>query len=204
MHIDLITALPDLVRSPLEDSIIKRAVAAGYVSINVVDLREFATGRHRQVDDYPYGGGAGMVLKPEPLFACLEALMEGLEPDQIDKVVGIESRGFFFGTLLAHKLDAGFIPVRKPGKLPFTTIREDYKLEYGTDAVEIHSDAIAPGDRVLIHDDVLATGGTAQAVCKLVERLGGDIVECNFIMELQFLGGVKKLNGYNHRAVLTY
>ena len=163
----------------------------------------------RDIEDFPKPGVrfkdiAPLLQNKEGLTACLEALMEGLEPDQIDKVVGIESRGFFFGTLLAHKLDAGFIPVRKPGKLPFTTIREDYQLEYGTDAVEIHSDAIAPGDRVLIHDDVLATGGTAQAVCKLVERLGGDIVECNFIMELQFLGGVKKLNGYNHRAVLTY
>src|SRR5690606_28229044 len=103
---------------------------------------------------------------------------------KINKVVGVESRGFFFGTLIAQELKAGFVPVRKPNKLPFETISATYDLEYGSDALEIHIDAIQKGDHVLIHDDVLATGGTIKAVCELVERLGGEIVQCNFIMEL--------------------
>ena len=105
----------------------------------------------------------------------LELLLSTLKDKQINKVIGVESRGFFFGILLAEALNAGFIPVRKPKKLPYETISATYDLEYGTDTLEIHIDAIEKGDRVLIHDDVLATGGTAKAVCELVERLGGEI-----------------------------
>jgi adenine phosphoribosyltransferase len=106
--------------------------------------------------------------------------------------------------MLAKRLQAGFVLARKPGKLPYKTISESYDLEYGNDAVEMHIDAIKKEDRVLIHDDVLATGGTAQAVCKLVEKLGGEIVQCNFIMELKFLKGRDKLNEYDVRSIVSY
>ena len=116
----------------------------------------------------------------------------------------MESRGFFFGTHLAQKLNAGFVPVRKPKKLPYQTISASYALEYGTDSLEIHIDAIQPGDKVVIHDDVLATGGSAEAVCKLVEQLGGEIVQVNFLMELTFLNGKNKLQGKELFAAVTY
>jgi adenine phosphoribosyltransferase len=106
--------------------------------------------------------------------------------------------------LLAQKLNVGFIPVRKPKKLPFETISASYDLEYGSDALEIHIDAIQKGDKVLIHDDVLATGGTAKAVCELVEQLGGEVVQCNFLMELTFLNGREKLSNKNIFTALTY
>ncbi|MDL2144417.1 adenine phosphoribosyltransferase [Flavobacterium tructae] len=131
-------------------------------------------------------------------------LAESLKGQKIDKVVGAESRGFFFGILLAQELNAGFVPVRKPNKLPYDTISASYELEYGTDSLEMHTDAIKKGDRVLIHDDVLATGGTAKAVCELVERLGGEIVQCNFLMELSFLNGREKINSYPIFSALTY
>jgi adenine phosphoribosyltransferase len=135
---------------------------------------------------------------------CLEILVSTVKDKKIDKVIGVESRGFFFGMLLAQELNVGFVPVRKPNKLPFDTISASYDLEYGTDTLEIHTDAIQKGDRVLIHDDVLATGGTAKAVCELVERLGGVIVQCNFLMELTFLNGREKIAGNEIFAAITY
>jgi adenine phosphoribosyltransferase len=163
----------------------------------------------RDIQDFPK---AGIVFKditpllgdPEATDLCLEALLELVGDKEIDKVVGMESRGFFFATMLADRLDAGFVPVRKPGKLPYKIVSETYDLEYGTDTLEIHADAINPGERVLIHDDVLATGGTAKATCNLVEKLGGKIVQCNFIMKLDFLNGIEKLNGYSVKSVLSY
>ena len=131
-------------------------------------------------------------------------LVESLKGQKIDKVVGAESRGFFFGILLAQELNAGFVPVRKPKKLPYDTISATYELEYGTDSLEMHTDAIKKGDRVLIHDDVLATGGTAKAVCELVEKLGGVIVQCNFLMELTFLNGREKIKEHPIFAAITY
>ena len=131
-------------------------------------------------------------------------LASTLADKNINKVIGVESRGFFFGILLAHKLNAGFVPVRKPKKLPFETISASYELEYGTDTLEMHIDAIQKGDKVLIHDDVLATGGTAKAVCELVEQLGGEIVQMNFLMELSFLNGREKLGNKELFAALTY
>tara|TARA_R110002167_G_scaffold34533_12_gene110129 strand:- start:1999 stop:2511 length:513 start_codon:yes stop_codon:yes gene_type:complete len=133
-----------------------------------------------------------------------QALLDMVGDLKIDKVIGMESRGFFFGPVLAMKLNAGFVPVRKIGKLPSTKISETYNLEYGTDTLEIHLDSILKGERVLIHDDVLATGGTAQAVCQLVERLGGEIVQCNFLIELDFLNGSEKLKGYPIRSLIHY
>ncbi|MFZ0598605.1 MAG: adenine phosphoribosyltransferase [Flavobacterium sp.] len=135
---------------------------------------------------------------------CLSILVESLKDQKIDKVVGAESRGFFFGILLAQELNAGFVPVRKPKKLPYDIISASYELEYGTDSLEMHTDAIKKGDRVLIHDDVLATGGTAKAVCELVEKLGGEIVQCNFLMELSFLNGREKIKEYPLFAAITY
>ncbi|MGN7811082.1 adenine phosphoribosyltransferase [Flavobacterium sp. 22076] len=135
---------------------------------------------------------------------CLSILVNSLKGQKIDKVVGAESRGFFFGMLLAQELKAGFIPVRKPKKLPFDIISASYELEYGTDSLEMHIDAIKKGNRILIHDDVLATGGTAKAVCELVEKLGGEIVQCNFLMELTFLNGREKIKEYPVFAALTY
>jgi adenine phosphoribosyltransferase len=135
---------------------------------------------------------------------CLQILVSTLKEKQIDKVIGVESRGFLFGMLLAQELNVGFVPVRKPNKLPYDTISASYELEYGTDTLEIHSDAIQKGDRVLIHDDVLATGGTAKAVCELVEKLGGIIVQCNFLIELTFLNGRKKLGEHEIFAAITY
>lgn len=135
---------------------------------------------------------------------CLKILVESLKGQKIDKVVGAESRGFFFGVLLAQELNAGFIPVRKPKKLPYEIISASYELEYGTDTLEMHTDAIKKGDRVLIHDDVLATGGTAKAVCEMVEQLGGEIVQCNFLMELSFLNGRDKIKDNPIFAAITY
>lgn len=132
-------------------------------------------------------------------------LLFNLVPEKrVDKVVGIESRGFFFGTLLASKMGVGFVPVRKPNKLPHSKLSQDFQLEYGKDTLEIHIDAINKGDRILIHDDVLATGGTTEAVCKLIEQLGGVVVQCNFLMELSFLKGRDKLSKYNVGSVIKY
>lgn len=123
---------------------------------------------------------------------------------EIDVVVGIESRGFFFGPSLARRLGAGFVPVRKPNKLPYKVLSQEYALEYGTDTLEIHADAIQRGDKVLLHDDILATGGTAQAVVHLIEQLGGEVVQCNFLIALDFLKGREKLKGLNIAAAITY
>ncbi|WP_456312235.1 adenine phosphoribosyltransferase [Pseudomonas shirazensis] len=135
---------------------------------------------------------------------CLKILLDSLKGQKIDKVIGAESRGFFFGMLLADRLNAGFVPVRKPKKLPFTTISASYELEYGTDSLEIHIDAIQKGDKVLIHDDVLATGGTAKALEELVNELGGEIIQFNFLMELSFLNGREKIKNNPIFAALTY
>jgi adenine phosphoribosyltransferase len=135
---------------------------------------------------------------------CVEQLFEMIENEKIDKVAAIESRGFFFGTLLAQKLNAGFVPIRKPGKLPFNTLKEPYQLEYGMDALEIHEDAIKKGERILLHDDVLATGGTARAACNLIEKLGGEIVQCNFLLEIEFLNGKKRLQHQNVKSLMKY
>ncbi|RZJ61139.1 MAG: adenine phosphoribosyltransferase [Flavobacterium sp.] len=163
----------------------------------------------RDVQDFPK---PGIVFKditpllgnPTAVKECMALLINILKEKKIDKVVGVESRGFFFATLLAFELGAGFVPVRKPKKLPFDTISSTYDLEYGTDTLEVHIDAIQKGDRVLIHDDVLATGGTAAAVCELVEKLGGEIVQVNFLMELSFLNGREKISGYDVYAPLVY
>ena len=122
----------------------------------------------------------------------------------IDKVVGIESRGFLFGPQLAYQFHAGFVPVRKPGKLPAEIISETYKLEYGTDELEVHRDAVEPGERVLIVDDVMATGGTAAAAAALVESCGGEVVGFGFVVELTFLGGRQGIADYSVHSLVKY
>lgn len=163
----------------------------------------------RDIPDFPkkgvvYKDISPLLQNPKAMNEAVNSFLARLDGLEIDKVVGIESRGFFFATLLAEKLNAGFVPVRKPGKLPYKTHKVEYDLEYGTDALEIHEDAIAEGEKILVHDDVLATGGTASAACMLVEKLGGEIVQCNFLVELSFLSGKEKLKGYKVESLLTY
>jgi adenine phosphoribosyltransferase len=163
----------------------------------------------RDIQDFPKEGILFKDITPllndaSARELCLSILKKSLNEQQIDKVVGVESRGFFFGILLAQELKTGFVPVRKANKLPYERISVPYELEYGLDVLEIHKDAIKPGERVLIHDDVLATGGTAKAVCDLVRQLGGEIVQCNFLMELSFLKGREKIKDYPIFAAITY
>ncbi len=162
----------------------------------------------RSVPDFPKKGivfrDITTLLKDPAMFArTVDLLAERYRHVQIDKVIGIESRGFIIGAPLAYRLKAGFVPIRKPGKLPAATVKEEYKLEYGTDAVEIHRDAINKGERVLLHDDLLATGGTICAAARLVERLGGEIVGISFLIELAFLHGRDHLKGYDVFSLLT-
>lgn len=163
----------------------------------------------RDIQDFPKKGIlfkdiTPLLNDPKAREESLKLLVTDLKEEKIDVVVGAESRGFFFGMLIAHELNAGFVPIRKPNKLPAETIRASYALEYGTDSLEIHTDAIKKGDRVLIHDDVLATGGTAKAMCELVESLGGEIVQVNFLMEIEFLRGREKMKDYPVFSVLKY
>lgn len=163
----------------------------------------------RDIQDFPKPGIGFKDITPllnnaNARSFCLQELLKAVPDVKIDKVIGVESRGFFFGTLLANELQAGFVPVRKPKKLPYETVSASYELEYGSDTLEMHIDAINKGDKVLIHDDVLATGGTAKAVCELVEKLGGEIVQVNFLMELSFLNGSKKLDNKKVFSVLKY
>lgn len=163
----------------------------------------------RNVPDFPKQGivfrDITTLLKhPEGFTAAVDQIAQSFADARIEKVAGVESRGFIIGGALAHRLGAGFIPVRKPGKLPAPALRESYALEYGTDALEIHRDAIAHGERILVHDDLLATGGTMRAACSLVEQLGGIIVGVSFLIELAFLDGRAKLHGYDVRSLITY
>lgn len=145
-----------------------------------------------------------LLKNPEGLNNAADELVNSIHGKHITKVAGIESRGFILGGIVAQKLGAGFIPIRKPGKLPAESISESYSLEYGTDRIEIHKDAIQKGDKILLHDDLLATGGTMEAACKLVERLGGEVVQISFLIELNFLHGRDKLKKYDVRSLIQY
>lgn len=163
----------------------------------------------RNVKDFPKPGImfrdiTTLLKNPEAFNYTLEQLLTFVKDKKINKVVGIESRGFIFGAVLANKLNCGFIPVRKPGKLPAEKVSISYSLEYGEDKLEMHKDAIQPGDKVLIHDDLLATGGTMNAVCQLIGQLGGEIVQVSFIIELSFLNGRNKLSKYDVRSIVDY
>ncbi|WP_211362771.1 adenine phosphoribosyltransferase [Gillisia hiemivivida] len=163
----------------------------------------------REIPNFPkegikYKDITPLLQSPEAIKESVAQFLELIGDEKIDKVVGIESRGFLFGMLLAEKLNAGFVPIRKPGKLPAETYSEVYELEYGKDTLEIHCDAIQKGERIILHDDVLATGGTARAACDLVKKMGAEIVQCNFLVELTFLNGRKKLNSYPVKSLLKY
>jgi len=170
----------------------------------MIDLSSYI----RDVPDFP---AEGIIFKDiTPLLADPAALSEAVaqlvapyRDAGIEAVVGIESRGFIFGSLAAARLAAGFVPIRKPGKLPRETLSADYELEYGTDTIEMHADAVRPGEKVLMVDDLLATGGTMAAACELVRRVGGEIVGVAFVIELAFLGGRGKLAGLDVRSLLT-
>jgi adenine phosphoribosyltransferase len=170
-----------------------------------VDLKQYI----RDVPDFPKKGIifkdiTTLLKNPVALKLTLDSLYDRVKDLKIDKVVGIEARGFIFGAMLAQKLNAGFVPLRKPGKLPAEVYNQSYQLEYGTDSIEIHKDAISKGDRVLLHDDLLATGGTAKAACDLIEKIGGTIIQAVFVIELGFLNGREKLKDYTVDSLIYY
>ena len=163
----------------------------------------------RDVPDFPKPGIVfkdimPMLADPDSLRECVDLLAEWAAPRKPDVVLGAEARGFITGGALACKLGCGFVAARKPGKLPWRTVSVKYALEYGFDSLELHADAIVRGQRVLIHDDVLATGGTAKAKCDLVEQLGGEVVGVEFIIALDFLNGVDRLGGFDVHSLLSY
>jgi adenine phosphoribosyltransferase len=163
----------------------------------------------REIPDFPKPGilfyDITTLLKdPRGLRAVIDHLSERYHGQKIDSVIGVEARGFIFAPALAYHLGAGFVPVRKPKKLPGEVERHSYDLEYGSDTLEIHRDAVQPGHNVIIADDLLATGGTAGAVVKLVEKLGGTVVGLSFVVELEFLPGRQKLTGYDVHSLLKY
>jgi adenine phosphoribosyltransferase len=175
------------------------------VTVSGLDLRAHI----RDIPDFPKPGIVFKDITPLLLdpVACDEAvarLADWARPRQVDLVVAAEARGFILGGALARDLGAGFVPARKPGKLPHDTVSAEYILEYGVDALEMHADALAHGARVLIHDDLLATGGTALALCELVETLGAHVVGLAFVIELAFLGGREKLRGHDVHALIDY
>jgi len=163
----------------------------------------------RDVPDFPQKGImfkdiTTLLQDGEAFRQAMNQIMKRYLDARIDKVVGIEARGFILGGVLAYKLGCGFVPARKPGKLPFKTIREEYTLEYGSNALELHQDGIGKGERVLIVDDLLATGGTALATARLVEKLGGEVVAIQFLIELGFLHGREKLLKYPLHSLIAY
>ena len=170
---------------------------------------EWLKGRIRDVPDFPSPGIIFRDVTPllgdiESLRFTVDALADGFAGRRIDKVVGVEARGFILAAPVAYRLGAGFVPVRKPGKLPWRTESEEYALEYGVDRLEVHADAVTAGEQVLIVDDVIATGGTARATVRLVERLGGTVAGLAFALELTYLAGREKLEGYDIVSLVTY
>lgn len=173
--------------------------------MGAVDLR----GLIREIPDFPKPGIlfkdiTPLLLDPGALDRAISELAAFARPLGIDLVVAAEARGFILGPALARELGAGFVPARKPGRLPSETVSVEYILEYGIDALEVHADALAKGTRVLVHDDLLATGGTARGVCDLVAGLGAEIAGCAFLIELRFLGGRARLEPHPVHAVLEY
>lgn len=170
-----------------------------------MDLKAYV----RDVPDFPKPGIlfkdiTPLLQDPLALRYAVDQLAEFCAPRRPDVVLGAEARGFILGAALAYSLGAGFVPARKPGKLPWRVSQADYDLEYGIDALQMHQDAIRPGQRVIVHDDLLATGGTARAKIDLVEEAGGLVVGVAFLIELKFLGGRSKLKGYDVLSLMTY
>lgn len=171
----------------------------------MVDIKNFI----RDIPDFPKPGIlfkdiTPLLQDPSAFQASVDQLIEQVDKKGCEAIVGIESRGFIFGAAMALQMGIGFIPVRKPGKLPYETISASYELEYGTDSIEIHKDALKKGQKVVIVDDLLATGGTMEACCRLVEGIGAEISSCNFVVELSFLNGREKLKGYNLKSLITF
>ena len=163
----------------------------------------------RDVPDFPKEGIifkdiTPLLADPYAFTQAVDRMADVVQRAKAEKILGIESRGFIFGSAIAYKLGVGFVPVRKPGKLPYTTIRESYSLEYGTDSLEIHSDAVREGEKVAIVDDLLATGGTAAATVKLAESLKGNVVAIVFLVELTFLHGREKLMDHKVTSLISY
>ena len=163
----------------------------------------------RSIPDFPEKGIifrdiTSVIQSPEGLKLAIDGINESLKDVDYDVVVGPESRGFIFGVPVAYANGKGFVPVRKKGKLPCETISEDYSLEYGSATIEMHKDAIVPGQKVVIVDDLIATGGTTEAIIKLIERLGGEVVKIVFLIELEGLNGREKLAGYDVDSVIKY
>lgn len=163
----------------------------------------------REVPDFPkegilYYDISTLLKQPSALRETIDRFVWLFAAKEVDKVVGIESRGFMFASIVAYNLNAGFVPVRKPGKLPAHTVGQSYALEYGEDHLEMHKDAIEEGDRVLIVDDLIAVGGTAEATVRLVESVGGVVVGLGFVIELGFLEGRKRLEGYEVESLIRY
>jgi adenine phosphoribosyltransferase len=163
----------------------------------------------RDVPDFPEPGIVfkdimPLLADPEALRDAVDGLAEWAAPKKPDLILGAEARGFILGGALAHKLGCGFIAARRPGKLPWKTISASYALEYGENALEVHADSFANGARVLVHDDVLATGGTVKAILDLVEQLGGEVVGVAFLIELEFLNGREKLEGFDVHSLISY
>ena len=170
-----------------------------------INLKEYV----RTVPDFPKKGimfrdFSSLVLEPVALRSVVDQLQHRYSSLPIDKVVAIDSRGFIIGGALCDRLNIGMVLARKPGKLPAATARQNYQLEYGTDAIEIHLDAISPGDNVLIVDDLLATGGTCEAAAQLVEKLGGKVLACAFVIALPDLGGIDRLKTYNPQWLIEF
>jgi adenine phosphoribosyltransferase len=163
----------------------------------------------RDVSDFPKKGiifkDITPVLQNKALFAeVIDILSESVRGNRVDQIAGIESRGFIFGAALSTILNVGFIPIRKPGKLPYKKYRKEYQLEYGTDALEIHQDAVSNSEHVLLIDDLLATGGTALAAAKLLEQCGGTVEKILFLIELEFLNGIDQLKEYNVQSLIKF
>ena len=170
-----------------------------------MDLRRFV----RDVPDFPRPGIVfrditPLLLDPAASREALDRLAAAARPLSPDLVVGIEARGLIFGGALAFELGVGFVPARKPGKLPATTVSVEYELEYGLDSLELHDDAVGDGARVLLHDDLIATGGTAAAAARAIEQLGGEVVGCSFLVELGFLRGRERLGEYPVESLIAY
>jgi adenine phosphoribosyltransferase len=172
-------------------------------------MSDLLRARIRDIPDYPKPGIlfkdiTPLLLDPQALDSAVEQLAAWARPRGVDFVVAAEARGFILGGALARALGAGFVPARKPGKLPHEVVSAEYILEYGVDALEMHADALAHGARVLVHDDLLATGGTARALCDLVANRGAEVVGCAFLVELAFLAGRERLAGFDVHTLVEY
>jgi adenine phosphoribosyltransferase len=170
-----------------------------------MDLKQYI----RNIPDFPQKGVmfrdiTPILKEPAPFKYVIDTMVDKYKDNKIDKIVSVEARGYIFGGVLSYHLNCGFVPVRKPGKLPAETVSMEYTLEYGKNIIEIHKDAIMKGERVLVFDDLLATGGTVLATCKLVEELGGNVIGCAFVIDLTYLHGKEKLKDYDVFSLVEY